>query len=107
MTISSRERPNIVFGSIRLIQCRWRISRVSSRVGRMSNDRLLIAASSVRTQRIAGAAHRLQVAWIARIGLDLAAQPVHLHVDVADIAAELRRLRQFLARYGLRCVLRE
>ncbi len=41
-------------------------------------------------ERIAGAPHGLQVAGIARVGLDLAAQPRHLHIDIADVAAELR-----------------
>src|SRR5271170_7935456 len=57
--------------------------------------------ASLGFERIAGAPHGLQVAWITRVGLDLAAQPGHLHIDVADIAPELRRLRQILARNRL------
>jgi len=49
----------------------------------------------------------LQIARIARVGLDLAAQPGHLHIHIADIAAELRRLRQILARYRLACPRRQ
>ena len=45
MTISSNERPNIVFGSTRLIHLRWRISRSSSRAGAASIGKSFIAIS--------------------------------------------------------------
>src|SRR6188472_2812672 len=56
-------------------------------------------ADSLWFERIAGAAYGLEIARKARVGFDLAPQPRHLHVDIADIAAELRRLRQVLARH--------
>src|SRR5579863_5408763 len=94
ITIRSSERPNIVCGSNRLIPPRWRMSRAS---GAKPDG----SSVSLGLEGIAGAADGLQIARIARVGLDLAAQPGHLHIDVADIAAELRRLRQILARYGV------
>src|SRR5438067_12110088 len=110
-TISSSERPNIVCGNSRLIQLRWRISRFSgaqpAASGMISGAAGLVASAtatvivSLEPKGITGAAHRLQIAWVARVGLDLAAQPGHLHVDIADIAAELHRLRQVLARHRL------
>src|SRR6266851_6220768 len=108
-TISSSERPNIVCGSNRLMRLRWRMSRsagVSPGAPRAANA-AAAAAASLGLERIAGAAHGLQVAGIARVGLDLGAQPGHLHIDVADVAAELRRLRQVLARYRLAGARRE
>src|SRR5438132_12853030 len=102
-TINSSERPNIVCGSNRLIRLRWRRSRSagtspggSPADGPRGANAAAIAAASLRLERIADAAHGLQVARIARVALDLAAQPGHLHIDVADVAAELRRLRQIL-----------
>src|SRR5438067_5529253 len=62
-------------------------------------------AASIGLEDIAGTAHGMQVARKARVELHLAAQPGHLHIDIAGTAAELRRLRQLLARYrppGLR-----
>src|SRR6266446_909927 len=110
-TISSSERPNIVCGSNRLIRLRWRMSRSAgaSPGGLPLNGPrgANVAAASLGFERIAGAPHGLQVAGIAWVGLDLAAQPGHLHIDVADVAAELRRLRQILARYRLAGVRRE
>src|SRR5260370_35311870 len=46
--------------------------------------------ASLRFEGITGASHGLQITRVARIGLDLAAQPGHLHVDVADVAAVSR-----------------
>src|SRR6266567_1288113 len=105
ITINSSERPNIVCGSSRLIRLRWRMSRSAgaSAGGSPLNGSHAAAAASLGLERIAGAPHGLQVAGIARVGLDLAAQPGHLHIDIADVAAELRRLRQILARYRLAC----
>ena len=54
---------------------------------------------SIRLEDIAGAAHGLEIAGEFRVALDLAPEPRHLHVDGADIAAELRLLGQCLARY--------
>src|SRR5438477_8872812 len=122
ITINSSERPNIVCGSSRFNQLRWRMSRSAgaSPGGSAPNGAIwgalwgalwatiaAGAAASLRLERIAGAAHGLQVARIARVRFDLAAQPGHLHIDIADVAAELRRLRQVLARYRLAGARRE
>src|SRR6516164_7569075 len=119
ITINS-ERPNIVRGKNPLIQPRGRSSgppadRPSGSVpgsAQLSGTGVPIAPpadppASVAPERITGAADRLQIAREARVALDLAAQPRHLDVDVADIAAELRRQRQFLARDRLRRLLRQ
>src|SRR5260370_20400539 len=104
ITSNSGERPNMLWGNSRLSQPRWRISRLSgagpaeSSTGSAGSA---IAALSLGLEDITGAARGLQVARIARIAFDLAAQPGHLHVDIADIAAERRRLRQLLARHRL------
>src|SRR6266851_4797915 len=110
ITISKSERPNIVCGKSRLIRLRWRISRsAGASPGGSSLDRSAasVTAVSLGLERIAGAAHGLQVAGIARVPFDLAAQPGHLHIDIADAAAELRRLRQILARHRLAGARRE
>src|SRR5438132_11453651 len=39
-------------------------------------------------EAIADAAHRLQEQWIGRVALDLAPQPVDLHVDGALVRSE-------------------
>src|SRR5215472_2699116 len=109
MTTISSERPNIVRGSTRLIQRRGRISNsvwgsgsAESTAGPNSRSvAAVIRTPSVRLEGIAGAAHRLQVTREARIALDLAAQPRHLDIDVAHVAAELGRARQLFARYRL------
>src|SRR5439155_20331384 len=110
ITISSSERPNMLCGSSRLSQPRWRISKPSDAGAAVSSAGSAGSATTaplLGLEDIAGAAHGLQVAWIARIALDLAAQPGHLHVDIADIAAERRRLRQLLARHRLAGPLRQ
>src|SRR5712691_10905560 len=113
ITISSSERPNIVCGSIRLIQLRWRTASASAaRAGAAISAGICAAgaANSLGLERIASAADGLQIARVARIGFDLAAQPGHLHIDIADVAAELRRFRQVLARdrlAGPRCEARQ
>src|SRR2546423_1411920 len=106
ITISSSERPNIVCGSSRFNRLRWRMSTSAGASPGGSSPNGAIwgalrgplwatiaagAAASLGLERIAGAAHGLQVARIARVGFDLAAQPGHLHIDIADVAAELRR----------------
>src|SRR5271155_3231611 len=102
ITIKSSERPNIVCGKSRLMRLCCRMSRsAGASPGGSRAGAAVSAAASLRFERITGAPHGLQVAWVARVGLDLAAQPGHLHLDVADVAAELRRLRQILARSGL------
>src|SRR6266851_831667 len=113
-TINNSERPNIVCGSNRLIRPRWRMSRSAGASpgglplnGPRGVNAAAVAAASLGLERIAGAPHGLQVAGIARVGLDLATQPRHLHIDIADVAAELRRLRQILARYRLAGARRE
>src|SRR6266496_5012361 len=96
ITISSSERPNIVCGSSRLIRLRWRMSRsAGASAGGLrlnGSNAAVIAVASLGLEGIAGPPHGLQVAGIARVGLDLAAQPGHLHIDIADVAAELGRL---------------
>src|SRR5262245_45161220 len=106
MTINSSERPNVVCGKRRLTPARWRISRLSaadSTRGSAGNTGRL----SLGLEDIAGTTHGLQIAWITRIALDFPAQPRHLHIDIADVAAEPRRLRQFLARHRLSRLLRQ
>src|SRR5258708_28837982 len=110
ITINNSERPNMLWGNSRLSQPRWRISRLSGAGAAGSSTGSAgsaTAALSLGLEDIAGAAHGLQVARITRIAFDLAAQPGHLHVDIADIAAERRRLRQLLARHGLTGLLRQ
>src|SRR6185437_9222374 len=53
---------------------------------------------SIGLEDIPRPSHGLKVARETRILLDLAAQPRHLHVDGAQIPAELPLLRQALAR---------
>src|ERR1700731_4658896 len=96
-------------GSSRLIQPRWRISKASAAGPAISSRGWAGSAGmlSLRLEDITGAAHGLQGAGIAGIELDLATQARHLHVDIADIAAERRGLRQLLARHGLSGLLRQ
>src|SRR5437763_5617517 len=106
----------MVCGNSRLTQPRWRISKASA-TGPPPNSRGSAvsprdsagnaAAPSLGFEDITGATHGLQIAGIARIVLDLAAQPRHLHIDIADVAAERRRLRQLLARHRLAGLLRQ
>src|SRR5205085_5169301 len=94
----------------RLTGPRWRISKPSAAslgAGSMRGSAGNVGKLSLGFEDIAGAAHGLQIAGITRIVFDLAAQPRHLHVDIAATAAEPRRLRQFLARYRLPCLLRQ
>src|SRR6185312_2570926 len=56
------------------------------------------APRSIGFEDIAGAAHGLEIAREFGVALDLAAQSCHLHIDGADIAAELRLLGERLAR---------
>src|SRR5260370_38613439 len=96
ITSNSGERPNMLWGNSRLSQPRWRISRLSGAGAAGSSTGSTgsaTAALSLGLEDIAGAAHGLQVARLARIAFGLAAQPGHLHVDLADIAAEPRPLR--------------
>src|SRR5579864_5974973 len=94
ITINSSERPNIVCGNSRLIRLRWRMSSSAGGSPIIGTGADAVAAALLGLERIAGAPHGLQVAGIARVGFDLAAQPGHLYVDIAHVAAELRRLRQ-------------
>src|ERR1051326_873520 len=91
ITISSSERPNIVRGSTFLIQPR-RAARTGAAGASASSapSSKAVAAASVGFEDISGAAHGVEIARITRVALDLAAQPHHLDIDVADIAAELR-----------------
>src|SRR3546814_6704541 len=54
-------------------------------------------SSDVCSSDLAGAAHRLQVARELGVGLDLAAQARHLHVDGAGVAAGEAFLAQVVA----------
>src|SRR5262249_26646525 len=56
--------------------------------------------SSIRLEDIAGTSDRLEIARELDVLLYLAAQSRHLHVDGADVAAELRLLGERLARDG-------
>src|SRR5579872_2217812 len=98
ITISSSERPNIVRGASRLSQPLRRRPAGAVPLATSPASTSAAAAASVGLERIAGAANRMEIAWEARVVLDLPAQPHHLHVDVAHIAAEMGRLRQLLAR---------
>src|SRR5579871_2184248 len=51
----------------------------------------------VRSQQVARAAHGLQIARLARVGLYLAPKACDLHVDCARIGAILGRRGQFAA----------
>src|SRR5690242_11502969 len=82
------ERPKRVRGSNRLCQ------RVSCTAWRASASRPALSpaaapGASIGFEDIADAPHRLQIAREFGIALDLAAEPRHLHVDGADVAAEL------------------
>src|SRR5690348_7723713 len=88
VTMMSRERPKRLRGSARVM----RPGRLGWAAGSAA------AGSSAGLEDIARSSHGLQVAWEARILLDLAPEPRHLHVDGAQIAAELPLLGQRLAR---------
>src|SRR3954468_10778961 len=106
MIISSSERPNIDCGSSRFSQFRERSSSGSG--GAISPAPVSLMAGSFQAgplgtgslglEGISGAAHGLQIERIARIRFDLASQTGHLHIDIADVAAERGGLRQILAR---------
>src|SRR5262249_26787351 len=95
----SSERPNRLRGSNRLCQrgscTAWRAS-ASPPPARPAAE----PGASIGLEDIADAAHRLQVARIFGIALDLAPEPRDLHVDRAHIAAELRLFGEPLAAYG-------
>src|SRR5690242_6839289 len=84
------ERPKSERGSRRLNQRRW--SSTAGAAGSMS------ALSSIRLENISRSSHRLEVAREFGVVLDLAPEPRHLHVNGPNIAAELRLLREGLAR---------
>src|SRR5687768_7125117 len=96
ITINSSERPNIVCGSSRLIGLRWWMSSVSGSkpgvlprtgaksAGASAAKSAAVATMSLGLECIASAPDGLQITGVARVGLDLAAQPGHLHIDVAD-----------------------
>src|SRR5215208_2974130 len=99
----------MVCGNSRLIQLRCRMSMSSGELVAPGTTAALAgtttalagAALSIRLEDIAGSADGVQIARIAGIRLHFAPQSGHLHVDVADVSAELRRLRQLLSRYRL------
>src|SRR5438045_9452239 len=90
MTISSSERPKVVCGKSRFIQPRWRISKPSAAAGEVSARGSAGNAGrlSLGLEDITGAANGLQIARIARIALEFAPQPRHLHIDITDVAAD-------------------
>src|SRR5580658_7876135 len=94
-TMMMSERPKSERGSTRLNQRRWLSPGAAGWRGHAA------AGRSIGLEDIAGAAHGLQIAREFGIALDLAAQPRHLDVDGPHIAAELRLLRERLARHGL------
>src|SRR5690348_16667278 len=103
VTMISSERPNSVRGSIRFSHP----GRAPAAPKRAAGTGVRPAASagggaavkvSIGLEDIAGTAHGLQVTREFRVALDLAPQPGHLHVDGADVAAELRLLGEVLAR---------
>src|SRR5436305_13945009 len=99
----------MVCGSSRLIQLFCRISMSSgaapgSDAGAGTTGNTATSASagrSIRLEDIAGAADGVQVARIAGIRLDFAAQAGHLHIDSKDAAAEPRRVAQALSLFSL------
>src|SRR5918998_1320135 len=98
MMISSNERPNIDCGSSRFSQFCGRNLSASGAVISPAAPTGSPEAGSLGLEGIAGAAHGLEIAGIARVGLDLAPQTGHLHIDITNTAAERGRLRQILAR---------
>src|ERR1700730_7599676 len=95
-------------GNSRLTQPRWRISKASA-AGPAIGSRGAAGSAvmlSLGPEDIFGAAHGLQIGGIAWIEPDLATQARHLHVYIADVAAERRHFRQLLARDGLAGLLR-
>src|SRR6185437_10626025 len=89
VTMIRIERPKRLRGSARLTRLR----------GRSGVGSATAAGSSIGLEDIARPSDGLEIAREARILLDLAPEPRHLHVDSAQIAAELALLRQRLARH--------
>src|SRR3972149_3759802 len=87
----SSDRPSSERGRTRLIRARnRRIAGAGAVGGAPRANRVGVAVTitgpataSIRLQHVAAPAHRLQIARKARVGLDLAPQPGHLHVDGA------------------------
>src|SRR3954471_9071833 len=75
-------------------ECRSAQIATLSKSSRGSN---LMRLASCIHQAVALAAHRAQVARKAGVGLDLATQPRHLHVDRPLVDAAADRLAQRLA----------
>src|ERR1700691_1330650 len=90
---------------MRLNQRRWLSApagRAAAAVPARSGERGgLSGPCSIWLEDIARASYRLQIARKLGIALDLAPEPRHLHVHRPQIAAELRRARQILARHRL------
>ena len=85
------DRPNRVRGSRRLCQ-RRSSAELRACATEPPASRVAEPGASIGLEDIADAPHRLQIAREFGISLDLAAEPRHLHVDGAHVAAELRLL---------------
>src|SRR5882672_8543376 len=96
VTMMSSERPNRLRGSARLIRLRCCRAAAGAAPGSAPTSGAAMPPS-IGLEDITRPSNRLDVARKFRVGLDLAAQPRHLHVDGADIAAELRLLGERLA----------
>src|SRR5882724_9598414 len=97
ITMMSNERPNRLRGRARLIRLRCcRAAAVAA--PRPGAAGFAATTPSIGLEDIACPPNGLDVARKSRIRLDLAAQPRHLNVDSADIAAELRLSGERLAR---------
>src|SRR5215813_8190275 len=100
VTMMRMERPKRLRGSARLTKLRWSLPGSPAPRDAAVSRPLPASSSSIRLEDITGASDRLEIARELDVLLDLAAQPRHLHVDGADIAAELRLLGKRLARDG-------
>src|SRR5579885_3302392 len=100
VTMMMMERPKRLRGSARFKRPRGAAVRATS-AGAISVSAGTASSSSIGLEDIARSAHRLDAAREFRVLLDLAPEPRHLHVDGADIAAELRLFGEGLARDGV------
>src|SRR5260221_6237067 len=97
ITMMSSERPNRLRGNARLIKLRCCRAAAGMAPGSAAAS-FATMPPSIGLEDISRPSPRLDIARKFRIRLDVAAQSRHLHVDGADIAAELRLLGERLAR---------
>src|SRR5690349_24925188 len=97
----SSERPQSERGNTRLNQRRWLSASAPAGAGAAGKSGSRLCAGSIGLEDITRSTHGLETAREFRIALDLAAEPRHLHIDSAEIAAALRLERQRLARHRL------